>query len=295
MRTMSTPITPSPLSHPLRLGALALTLALSLPACSSWSPTATDALAVSRTTPANPLAQWWQGFNDPQLGTLVAQALQANTSIRSAQAALQQSRALRDVSAAGLLPKLSASGSAQRSRVGEFDASNSFQAGLDASWEPDVFGAKRNALNAAEADAQALQATLADVQVSVAAEVALAYIQLRGQQAQLAIARNNLASQQETLQITDWRARAGLITSLEVEQARTAAEQTSAQIPVLEASIARTSHSLAVLTGHTTEFITAFLLVISARYGVTHDFSVWSLAAAGGAGTAFILLLLVRR
>ena len=52
---------------------------------------------------------------------------------------------------------------------------------------------------------------------------------------------------------------------------------------------------LAVLTGHTTEFITAFLLVISARYGVTHDFSVWSLAAAGGAGTAFILLLLVRR
>ena len=185
--------------------------------------------------------------------TLVTQALQANTSIRSAQAALQQSRALRDVSAAGLMPTLSTSGSMQRNRANGLDASNSFRVGLDASWEPDIFGAQRSTLNAAEADTQALQATLADVQVSVAAEVALAYVQLRGQQAQLAIARNNLASQQETLQITNWRAQAGLTTSLEVEQARTASEQTSALTPLLEASIARTRHSLAVLTGQRPE------------------------------------------
>ena len=185
--------------------------------------------------------------------TLVTQALQANTSIRSAQAALQQSRALRDVSAAGLMPTLSTSGSMQRNRANGLDASNSFRVGLDASWEPDIFGGQRSALYAAEADTQALQATLADVQVSVAAEVALAYVQLRGQQAQLAIARNNLASQQETLQITNWRAQAGLTTSLEVEQARTASEQTSALTPLLEASIARTRHSLAVLTGQRPE------------------------------------------
>ncbi len=185
--------------------------------------------------------------------TLVTQALQANTSIRSAQAALQQSRALRDVSAAGLMPTLSTSGSMQRNRANGLDASNSFRVGLDASWEPDIFGGQRSALNAAEADTQALQATLADVQVSVAAEVALTYVQLRGQQAQLAIARNNLASQQETLQITNWRAQAGLTTSLEVEQARTASEQTSALTPLLEASIARTRHSLAVLTGQRPE------------------------------------------
>ena len=255
MRTMCpTKETPSPLSHPLCRGALSVALALALGGCAAWSPPAQLAsTAPVASTSVNPLAQWWQRFNDPLLGTLVTQALQANTSIRSAQAALQQSRALRDVSAAGLLPKLSASGSAQRGKVGELDASNSFQAGLDASWEPDIFGGKRSALSAAEADALALQATLADVQVSVAAEVALAYVQLRGQQTQLTIARNNLASQRETLQITDWRAQAGLITSLEVEQARTAAEQTSAQIPVLEASIARTSHSLAVLTGQRPE------------------------------------------
>jgi outer membrane protein, multidrug efflux system len=198
---------------------------------------------------ATSLAQWWQRFNDPLLGTLVTQALQANTSVRAAQAALQQSRALRDVQSARLLPGVSASGSAQRSQTGSNSANNSFRLGLDASWEPDVFGGKRSTLNATEADAQASEMSLADAQVSVAAEVALAYIQLRGQQAQLMIARNNLASQNETLQITQWRAQAGLTTSLEVEQARTASEQTAAQIPVFEAGIGRTQHSLAVLTG----------------------------------------------
>ncbi len=179
------------------------------------------------------------------------QALQTNTSVWSAKAALQQARALRDVQGAGLLPSVSTSGSVGRSKSGGNEANNSFRAGLDASWEPDIFGGQRSALNASEAEAQASEATLADVQVSVAAEVALAYIQLRGQQTQLLIARNNLISQQETLQITDWRAQAGLITSLEVEQARTASEQTAAQIPTLEANIAKSSHSLAVLTGQT--------------------------------------------
>ena len=128
---MPTTTTPSRLSHPGCLGALALALALG--ACAAGSPPVPQAATTSAaSSAANPLAQWWQRFNDPLLGTLVAQALQANTSIRSAQAALQQSRALRDVSAAGLLPTLSASGSAQRGRANGQDASNSFRAGLDA-------------------------------------------------------------------------------------------------------------------------------------------------------------------
>ncbi len=219
------------------------TPALAVP--TAWSTSLTGA---GRTSPDD-LAQWWQRFNDPLLSSLVTQALQANTSVRSAQAALQQARALRNVRAANLLPSLSASGSAQRGKSGEGDTGNSFRAGLDASWEPDIFGGNRSNLSAAEADAQASATSLADVQVSIAAEVALAYIQLRGQQAQLQIARSNLASQQETLQITDWRVQAGLITSLELEQARTATAQTSAQIPTLQASMAKTRHSLAVLTG----------------------------------------------
>lgn len=246
-------------SSPLALAALTL---FALSGCASWSdkgvatsavdlPTQWSTAASSSNTPATPdtLAQWWQRFNDPQLSTLVKQALQANTSIRSAQAALQQSRALRDVRSAGMLPGVGASGSAGRSKSGDNDASNSFRAGMDASWEPDIFGGKRSALNASEADAQAAETLLADMQVSIAAEVALAYIQLRGQQAQLLIAQSNLTSQSETLQITDWRAQAGLITSLEVEQSRAATEQTRAQIPALQASIAKTRHALAVLTG----------------------------------------------
>ena len=195
------------------------------------------------------LARWWELFNDPQLSTLVTQALQANPSLRKATAALQQARALRDAKQGALLPGLNASGSGQRNQTNELPATNAFKVGLDASWEPDLFGAKRAALNASEGDAQAQEATLADAQVSLAAEVALAYLQLRGQQSQLAIAQTNLTSQQETLQLTDWRAQAGLTTSLEVEQARTAVEQTRAEIPTLQASIAASQHSLAVLTG----------------------------------------------
>src|SRR5450830_1033279 len=261
----------TPWSHVCSSRILPLVMALTVTqtGCSSWSPKTSgvpevavptawstavspSASATTSTATASSLAQWWQRFNDPLLSTLVTQALQANTSILSAQAALQQARALRDVRTAGMLPGVNASGSAQRSKSGNNDASNSFSAGLDASWEPDIFGGKRSALNASEADAQAAQTTLADVQISIAAEVALAYIQLRGQQAQLLIARNNLASQSETLQITDWRAQAGLITSLEVEQTR-------AQIPALEASIAKTRHSLAVLTGQPPDSLQALI------------------------------------
>ena len=199
--------------------------------------------------PATALGQWWQRFNDPQLTLLVNQALQANTDGRSAQAALQQSRALRDVRLAGTGPSARGSASAQASQLGRDDASNSFQLGFDASWEPDVFGVNRGALSAAQADAAAAQTSLGNVQVSIAAEVAVTYIELRGLQGRLAIARTNLAAQQETLQITRWRAQAGLVSSLDVEQGVAATEQTRAQIPSLQTNLAQALSRLAVLTG----------------------------------------------
>jgi multidrug efflux system outer membrane protein len=238
--------------------AAPLVVVLGLSACAANSPRA-DAMpadvaiptAWSTAAPAGPgsLAQWWQHFDDPRLGALVALALQANTDVRSAQAALLQARALRDVKAAVLRPGVVGSASAQRSKAGEAGTSNSFSAGFDASWEPDVFGANRSGLDAGNADLRASAASLGDVQVSLAAEVAVTYIQLRGTQARLVIAQGNLASQLETLQITDWRVQAGLATSLESEQARASSEQTRAQIPVLETSVAQTRHALAVLTG----------------------------------------------
>lgn len=198
---------------------------------------------------ATPLSQWWERFNDPLLVNLVKQSLQSNTSVNSAKSALQEARALRDVAAATLLPALYTSASAGRSKSGQRSAVDKFSAGLDASWELDIFGANRSGLNASEATAQASEANVGDVQVSIAAEVALAYISLRNAQARLAIANSNLSSQLETLQITEWRTQAGLVSTLDVEQARVSAEQTRAIIPPLQTSIAQRSHALAVLTG----------------------------------------------
>lgn len=195
------------------------------------------------------LAAWWQRFGDATLTALVAQALQANPGVHGAQAALRQARALADVQRAGLGPTLDASASAQRSRSGTADSANRFQIGLDAGWELDVFGGQRSAANASQADAQAAAASLSDVQVSLAAEVAINYITLRGLQARLGIAHSNLASQAETLQITRWRAQAGLVSQLDVDQAATTTAQTQALVPALETSVAQALNALAVLTG----------------------------------------------
>ncbi len=219
--------------------------ALPLPA--TWS--GADAVPVRSATS---LANWWTRLGDATLTGLIGAALQHNHDIALAQANLRQARALGDVAAAGLGPTLDASASAQSSRShvnNRATTTNNFRAGLDAGWELDVFGRVRAGVSAADADATASAANLGDVQVSVAAEVALAYVGLRGAQARLAIAQASLASQQETLQITDWRAQAGLVTSLVVEQARATTAQTQAQLPLLRTSIAQYGHSLAVLTG----------------------------------------------
>jgi outer membrane protein, multidrug efflux system len=216
---------------------------------------------------ASSLVAWWLRFDDPLLARLVADALQASTTVNSAQAALRQARALRQLAAAALYPTLGSSATAQRNSIGNSAApqvgrttSNSFQAGLDANWELDIFGANRGALNASEASARASAASLGDVQVSIAAEVALGYITLRSAQARIAIANANLASQQETLQITQWRQQAGLVTALEAEQARAAAEQTGALVPALQTGIEQASHALAVLVGQPPAALNALLL-----------------------------------
>ena len=239
-----------------------LGLALLLQGCAHRAPVASEApgaaLPVAWNAPlpaglavlpqADDLARWWERFGDPQLSALVAQALQAHPSALSAQAALRQARAQARVQAAGMLPDVSLSGSAQRSRSGG-QTGNSFQVGLDAGWEPDLFGRLDAGVQASEADARAAQASLEQVHVSLSAEVALQYIALRSLQQRLAIAQRNLETQQQTLQITDWRVQAGLATSLVAEQARAAAEQTAAQVPQLQASLAQARHALAVLTG----------------------------------------------
>lgn len=251
------PVAPIPLKQPGAAGCSAALLWV-LCGCSALAPPPQGALpddlptawsAAAPARPATTLVDWWRRFDDPVLGQLVGEALHANTTVLGAQAALRQARALREAAAAGLGPTLDASASAQRGSRGGQPATRAVQVGLDAQWPVDLSGGRRAALDAAEAAAQGSAASLGQARVAVAAELGLNYITLRLAQARLAIASHNLALQQETWQLTVWRVQAGLLSSLEGEQARAAAAQTQAQLPALQAGVERSLHALAVLTG----------------------------------------------
>ena len=210
----------------------------------AWSNTTPGAAAA-----AEPAFRWWQGFNDSTLSTLVTQALQDNTDVKSAVAVLAQARALRRAAAAALWPTLDGVATAGHGTAGGHSTGSSFRLDAQADWVPDVFGANRAALRASRASLQASAASLDDVRMAVASEASLSYILLRSTQARAAIAVDNLASQQETLQITRWRQQAGLVTELETAQALAAAEQTQALLASVEISREQARHALAVLTG----------------------------------------------
>lgn len=197
------------------------------------------------------IAQWWQKFGDPLLAACVEEALRAQPDLALAQARLRQARAQRIATAASQWPELSGTASASRSdtssQTGSGFTRRLYRAELDASWELDLFGGVRRSVEAAEADIAAAQANLAATRVSLAAETATAYVDVRNFQNRLVIARNNLARQLDTLQLTEWRARAGLVSSQDVEQARANVEQTRAQIPVLEQNLAAAEDRLALL------------------------------------------------
>jgi multidrug efflux system outer membrane protein len=195
------------------------------------------------------LAVWWQHFGDPVLPVLVAQALAQGTSVEAAGARLRQARAQAQGAQAGLAPTLAGSGSARVTRSEGGVTQRPAALGLDAGWEIDLWGGSAAGRRAAEASAEASAATLAGVRTATAAEVALHLLQLRGTQARLSVAQDNLANQEQTLQIVAWRAQAGLVSALDLLQARTAVEQTRAQIPALETAAAQSANALAVLTG----------------------------------------------
>jgi NodT family efflux transporter outer membrane factor (OMF) lipoprotein len=211
------------------------------------------------------LSRWWLKLDDPLLSDLVQQALANSPDLQSAQARLRQARARRALAGAERFPTVTGSASASRTKGSEETGSgatrNLYRAGFDASWEPDVFGGIRRGIEAAQADLESSKASLHATQVSLAAEVALNYVELRGLQGRIEIARANLSNQLETLQITEWRNQAGLVTSLDVEQARTSAEQTRAQIPLLETSLAEAEHRLAILAGKPPGTLNAMLAV----------------------------------
>ena len=205
---------------------------------------------VGGTTPTvEDLARWWERLGDPVLSGVIEQALKASPDVRGAQARLRQARAQRNLAQANRLPSVSGTASAGATKRSDTDAQGSLSAGIDASWEPDIFGGLSAAVQAARAEAAATEFDLHNVQVSLAAEVAINYVDLRDYQERLRIAKANLETQTETLQLTEWRAQAGLVSSLDVEQAHANLAGTQAQVPSLEQTIAQAEHRIAVLAG----------------------------------------------
>ena len=199
------------------------------------------------------LAEWWKGFNDRSLSRLIERATVGNLDLKKAASRIREARARRGLSKAGLYPTLDASGSASRSRgsadTGPVATSDLFSAGLDAAWEVDLFGGVRRSVEAAEADLQAAGEALRDTQVSLLAEVALNYVDLRTAQARLAVTESSLKSLEESYRLTIWRAQAGLGDDLAAEQARYNLEGARAQVPSLNTAIAEAKNRLAVLLG----------------------------------------------
>jgi len=202
---------------------------------------------------ASELKQWWRSFNDPLLTRLIGEALTKSTDVRSAQAKLRQSRAALAIAKADKWPTVSGSAEATRNDSGPASSSHttSFAPGASVSWSPDLNGSKKASVQASQADYLATLEDLHEAQVALVAEIAEDYITLRSTQQRLQIARNNLASESETLQITEWRTQAGLTSELDVQQALSARDQTQASTPSLESTITQTEYAIEILLGAT--------------------------------------------
>ena len=218
------------------------------------------------------VSQWWTRFNDPELDSLIERAVLANKDLKIAEARVREARAQRRVVAADLYPTVDVSGAYSYSKRSEnssaalssqagagggnasqagvaFDPQDLFQAGFDASWELDIFGGTRRAIEAADADTAAWEENRRDVLVTLLSEVARNYLQLRGDQLRIAIARDTIASQKQTVELTEVRFEAGLSSELDVSQARAQLATTQARIPALERSARQAVHQLGVLLG----------------------------------------------
>ncbi len=203
------------------------------------------------------MQQWWVTLGEPELISLVNQALEVNNSVDIARANLQLARAgLREI-ARTRAPVGDANASATRQRQGQLfpgftlEPNELYRLSIDAAWELDFFGRVRLATAAAAADVQVAEAALADAQVSIAAEVGLAFAQMRGGQRRLEVARRNAANQQATLDLTRTLRDGGRGTDLDVARAEAQLRATQALIPSLYAGVQGQRYRLGVLVRQT--------------------------------------------
>jgi NodT family efflux transporter outer membrane factor (OMF) lipoprotein len=209
--------------------------------------------------------EFWHGFQDAQLSELVDQALKANNDLHAALAHYDSSNALLRAAKFDRYPTVTMNAQGGRQQIAESQAygyspvSRFFNAGMNASWELDFWGRVRHNIEAQRNLASASANDLAALQVTIVGDVASAYMDLRGQQERLRIARENAENERETVRLVDARLAAGRGTDFDVARARAQLESTLALIPTLLASIAVDEHRLAVLCGRTPDRLVAEL------------------------------------
>ena len=223
----------------------------------AWHTAAVEGLEDGNAT----LQTWWQVFDDELLNDLVLRSAAGNLTLREALWKVEEARALRGVVSSTTKPQVGFSADANRSLPSEngalgefapeegFEAGNSFSTGFGASWELDVFGRIRRQVEAADAATQASVESYRDVLVSLYAETALAYVNVRASQERLRIADANVEAQEYTLQLTKDRFDSGLVSALDVAQAESNLANTYSLIPVVERDINEGLNRLAVLLG----------------------------------------------
>ncbi len=213
----------------------------------------------------------WAKLGDPVLSELIDKAVAANLDIAEAEAKLREARAQRGVAGARALPSVTAKGSAQQTQtslVGQFPARNIpgydrnfslFDAGFDASWEIDLWGGNRRAVQAADRQIDAARARAVDVRLQTVAEVVRSYAQLRGAQASLASLRADAQALGDTARIVRQRFQAGEAARFDDARAEEQARTAAAAIPGLEADMRAAAFKLALLTGRAPEDVTGLI------------------------------------
>lgn len=239
--------------------ALMLTVVLPLQACMvgpNYKPPASASLGVpdaysgpAATGTLPDISTWWTSFGDTELTSIIDRARRDNLDIAQAVARLKQAREGLVQARASLLPTVTGSAGYSRNLLDSVGPRDNFSIGADASYQADIFGGTRRSIEAAKASEQASGYDLATVQTSIAAEAARNYLLARQYQAALKIAQDSLAIQDDNLEIAGFRVQAGLVSSLDQEQARAQRAQTAAQVPTIEQNYVAAVNRLGVLTG----------------------------------------------
>ncbi|MBN1509125.1 MAG: efflux transporter outer membrane subunit [Sedimentisphaerales bacterium] len=222
------------------------------PTPDTWHSQLQDGL-VGGEVDAEALTSWWATLDDPVLSGLIERAVAGNLDLKQAWARVREARARRKGAQGAFFPTLDSAASATWSTSGAEGVrtvnNETYAANFDAGWELDLFGGIRRSVEAAQANLEASDEDLRDTLVSLLAETALNYVEVRTFQARLAAAEASLKTQEETYQLTVWRSQAGLGDELAAQQAKYNLENTRSQVPSLQTGLEEAMNRVAVLLG----------------------------------------------